>query len=114
MGEKSEERRMNREERHVKGETNIRPPFDGCYNLPCLSGSELFFRLGSVNGTYARASTAFKTFVSVDNVLAVLFGNAVNRTFSSTCTAADAVVSNLVCHCVHLRVKIIPILSHLS
>lgn len=59
--------------------------------IVCRS-SELFVRFGSFNRTYACASTAFETFVSVDNVLAVLFGNAFYRTFSSTSAAADAIV----------------------
>ena len=58
----------------------------------------LFFGLRSVNRTYACTSAAFKTFVSVDNVLAVLFGNSFYRTFGSASAAADAIVRNFVCH----------------
>ncbi len=84
-----------------------------CYELPIMSVSELFFRLGSVNGTYTRAGTAFETFVGIDNVLTVLFGNTFYRTFSSAGTAADAVITNFVSHSENTSVSRYLILSYL-
>ena len=57
------------------------------------------FCLRSFNRTYACASAAIKTCVRVDNVLTILFRNSFNRTFGSTSAAADAIISNLICHC---------------
>jgi hypothetical protein len=57
------------------------------------------FSLRSVHRANACASAAVKTFVSVDDVLAVLFGNSIHRTFGSASAATDAIVSrNLISH----------------
>ena len=65
---------------------------------------ELFFGLRSINRANTCTSAAIETFVSVDNVLAVLFGNSFYGTFGSAGTAADAVVGNFVCHNKNLHV----------
>ncbi len=57
----------------------------------------------STNRAYACASTAAETFVSVDNILAILFCDALNGTFSNASTATDAIVSNLISHDKYLR-----------
>ncbi len=69
--------------------------------------SELFFRLRSFNRTYAGTSAAVETFVRIDNVLTVFFGNSSYRAFGSACTAADAVVGNFVCHFDYLHFKML-------
>ena len=71
-----------------------------------LLSSELF-SLGSFYRANACASAAIETCVSIDNVLAVLFRDSLNRTFRSASTAADAIVSNLVCHWKYTSVKIV-------
>ena len=59
--------------------------------------------LGSVNRASACTSTAIKTFISVNNILAVLLGNATNGTFGSASAAADAIIRNLISHDKYLR-----------
>ena len=70
-----------------------------------FAGSYLL-RFGSADGTYARASAALKTFIRIDDVLAVFFLDAFDGTFRSASAAADAVVGrNLVSHVQYLRFK---------
>jgi hypothetical protein len=59
------------------------------WNLACLR---------SLNGTYASASAAIQTCVCVDYVLVIALRDCGCRTFLSTCTTADASVSDLICH----------------
>ena len=53
---------------------------------------------GCRNGANVSAGAAAYTFVSVDNVLAVTFGDATNRTCVSASAASDAIVRDLECH----------------
>ncbi len=75
-----------------------------CY-VSVFSG-ELFL-YGSANRASACTCATLETLVSVDNILAVLFCDALNGTFRSTSTATDAIVSNLICHDKYLRIKIL-------
>ncbi len=59
----------------------------------------------STNRTYACTASAFDASVCIDNVLVISFADAINRTFRSTCSAADTIVSNLVCHLKHLLTR---------
>ena len=60
--------------------------------------------LGSSYGAVVSAGTAVDAGVSVDNVLAVLLADSLNRASICTCTAADALVSiDLVSHFSYLQ-----------
>jgi hypothetical protein len=54
--------------------------------------------LGSANRASACACTAVDANVSVNYVLVALLADSANGALSSTCTASDALVGNLVCH----------------
>ena len=58
----------------------------------------ILFLSGSANRTYTCASTAANTSVSVDNVLAVTFGNCLNGALSSASAASDAIIRNFISH----------------
>ena len=64
----------------------------------CPYVREILLLNGSAYRTSICAGTAGNALVSVDNVLAVTLSDALLRTSVSTCTACDALVSNLVCH----------------
>jgi hypothetical protein len=64
--------------------------------------AEKLFSVGSANGTYAVAGTAFNAGVSVDNVLAVALGNSVHGALIGTSAAADAIVIDLISHDIYL------------
>ena len=53
----------------------------------------------------ACACTAFDTCISVYNVLAVALAYSAYRTFCSTCAAADAIVTDFVCHNTYTSLK---------
>ena len=57
------------------------------------------FLYGCSYGASVSTCAAADALISVDNVLAVAFGNAINGATVSASAAADAFVSNLVCHC---------------
>ena len=56
------------------------------------------FLYGSTNGAGICARAAADALISVDNVLAVAFGDAANRASICTSATADAFIGNLVCH----------------
>ncbi len=54
--------------------------------------------LRSTNRTNACARTAVNASISIDYILTVAFANSTYRTFSCTCTTADAIIINSICH----------------
>lgn len=65
----------------------------------------LFSGIGSANGASRSASTAVDAVVSVDDELAVLFGNSANGAFICASAASDAFIGNLVSHGMYLLSK---------
>ena len=61
------------------------------------------FLNGCVYGASICARTAADALVSIDNVLAIAFRNAIGRTCICACATADAFIRNLVCHVTYLR-----------
>ena len=55
--------------------------------------------LGSLNRASICARAAVNALVGIDNVLAVLLADSLNRALLSASAASDAIISNLVCHC---------------
>ncbi len=54
--------------------------------------------LGSTYGASLCARTAVDAGISVNYIYAVTLRNSLYGTFSCTCAAADAIISNLKCH----------------
>ncbi len=59
---------------------------------------EKLFLSGCANRTCVCARAAANALVSVDYVFAITLGNATGRASVYTCTTADALIGNLVCH----------------
>ena len=64
--------------------------------------SELFLR-GSAYRAYICAVTAGDALISIDYELAITLGNARSGATVCTCTARDALITNLESHCKFLR-----------
>jgi hypothetical protein len=59
--------------------------------LPCL---------GSIDGAYIRACAAIDTFIRINFILGVAFGDCLHGTFWRARAAADAIVVDMICHTV--------------
>lgn len=57
---------------------------------------------GSTNRTCRCTSAAIETFVCVDYIFAITFGNSRYGALSCTCAATDAIIIDDICHLIHL------------
>ena len=76
----------------------------GLRNGSRFTACQILALLGSTNGAGTCASAAGNAGICIDNVLAFALRNSGNGALFDACAASDALISNNICHDLHLQV----------